>query len=265
MNTHVTGTLCAAAMLLGAGAIAAQAGTIALHRESFSGQAVSISTNSGSSYQSVTGGRFTWSDRAASDTLDIADLGAVTTPASDLITFCIEAFETVGSNATYDVVDIWDAPKDNGGTNPSPMGIARATLLTKLANHAIDTFGAAIGSWTTAQIVPFQIAIWEVVNEQVTPLAGVDIDTGNFRVTSGNATWLSDADSLLSAAVGFAGPLDYSLGGLSSPSGGLTAVRQDQMYFMQSPPPPPIIPTPTAAAAGLLGLGLLAARRQAKA
>ncbi|MEQ9455069.1 MAG: hypothetical protein RLN76_10835 [Phycisphaeraceae bacterium] len=259
MNAGRGFVLATAALM--AASVAAEAATVSLSRTSFSGKAVRISTDSGASYTSLTGGRFTWNGGGALGGLESA---------GDLITFCIEAFETVGNSATYSVVDIWDAPKDNGGPpNPSPMGVARATLLTKLANVAIDDFGASIGSWGFDQIVPFQMAIWEIVNETTTGLGSLSLTDGSFRAQLRSADagepWLTDAQSLLADAIAFTGVMDYSLGGLSSPDPNvpLTANKQDQMYFMDSPPPPPIIPTPTAAFAGLLGLAGLLARRQA--
>lgn len=147
-------------------------------------------------------------------------------------TFCVDLAQTVtpSTNHTYDVV----TGAAHGFTSQ------QETLLTNLWG----TYKSAVTDSTTS--AAFQIAIWEIVYD-----TNHDVDTGPFRMSGNNAVkntaqgWL---DSITAPGFVYTGPA-LVMRVLESDC------LQDQVTFVS-------IPAPSAAAAGLMGLGLAARRRR---
>lgn len=195
--------------------------------------------------------------------------------AQGFITFCIEAFESLsGGHNTYHVLDAAQAPNNNvGGPNPNPMGVVRADNLSKL--FAVGFLGTDLDDWKVngsfdlTYIKAFQLAVWEVVNENVVQglqMLNIMQSSGNrgaFYSTYGNTNNIATtAQNLLDMTMATENSVELIAFG--SPFESLTARIQDQVTVRNVPPSPPVVPTPAAAGAGLLGLaGLLARRNKA--
>lgn len=223
-NIVVGGLIGATGILAAAGSASAAFVTMTL--DSITPK-VNISTtrNGGSSWQTLSAGRFNWH-------------GAITNPVGlqgDFSAFCIELTQGVSVGNTYssyEAIQLAAAPQP-AASPYAPMGVGDARLISDLWEKHRE-------SLTTANdYAAFQIAIWEIVYD-----GGEDLSAGNFRMRNNNTVknlaqgWL---DGLNDEA-----PIATYLYALSHEN------KQDML-----------VPTP--GAAGLMGLAVIvAARRKRK-
>jgi hypothetical protein len=150
-------------------------------------------------------------------------------------------------SATYTVTPIADLPQNSGWP---AMGPGRAQAVYDLFAAAAGQQFAAGGSADFD--AAFQIALWKTEYESGAP-GTLSMGGGNFKVTNADGTPLSgvlltDLNLLLSGV------------GSNSPQGGIIGLSnngsQDQVTDGA-----PVVPLPSAAWAGLMGLGLVAGFR----
>lgn len=164
-----------------------------------------------------------------------------------LMTYCIDVLERIGSGSrTYDLAELEDAPVTSGGIVPA-MGADKAAAIGRL-------YTAAAGDQFTANddfAAAFQLAVWEVIADFGTTGATLDIDDGNFQVSSSiNAGTQSVLNGLLAAAADDTVGVFQGLGALTN------AGFQDQLYSVA-------IPLPGAAGLAAVGLaGVMVTRRR---
>lgn len=180
---------------------------------------VTVTLNAGANTQQVHSGLMNWTRTG----------GDYTGVGTNFWTFCTEITENVGPGGSY----TFNVMAPEFAPNTAPMGAARAALLSEL-------FGRYIGSvnfGSSTDMSAFQMAVWEVAYDN-----GVDLASGDFQVTAGNAISRALAQSYLNSLDG-SGP-QVIVDAL------VNAGRQDQ-----------VVPTPGALA--LLSLaGLAGARRR---
>lgn len=164
-----------------------------------------------------------------------------------LLTYCIDVLEPVGPGLnTYNLASLADAPVTAGSVSPA-MGPQKAAAIARL-------YTAAGGDQFTANndfAAAFQLAVWEVIADFGTTGATLDIDGGNFEVTSSiNAGTRSVLNGLLAAAADDSVALFAGLGALTNEG------FQDQLYAV-------VVPLPGAAGLAAVGLaGVVVARRR---
>jgi hypothetical protein len=154
--------------------------------------------------------------------------------------FCIDIGQNIYGNqtVTFGEADLKNAPIPGAG-----MGATRANLIREL--WARD-YGVALLSNSNA--AAFQIAIWEIINEQ--NLSQLDVTKGSFTVSDSDGQTLTTANAWLAQLTG-TGPRDNSLVALTS------ADYQD--YVVSMPAPPGLA---LAAAAGACGACAAILRRR---
>jgi hypothetical protein len=171
---------------------------------------------------------------------------------------CIEMNQSRGSTATYNVMDLADAPlpvKSNYGT---PMGDTKAQYLSELWAERFDTAWVSVQSpsgLTSAQkkaAEAFSACVWEIIYEPLpaTP-AGWDVttdgspDAKGFKCSHADTTL---ANSWLYALDGNGGEDVWAL---SNPT------TQDMMVMIPIPitPDNTVIPEPVTMAGLMLGIG----------
>lgn len=224
MNKVVAGVIGVAGVLAAAGSASAAFVTMTLNDISPK-QSISTTRNGGSSWQTLSAGRFNWT-------------GAQTNPAGlkgDFAAFCIELTQSVSTGtaySSYEAIQLAAAPQP-AASPYAPMGTNDARLISDLwVKHRQ-------GLTTANDYAAFQIAIWEIVYDD-----GENLSAGQFRMRNNN-TVLNLAQSWLNGLNKNA-PIASYLYALSS------ANKQDML-----------VPAP--GAAGLLGLGVvMAARRRRK-
>jgi uncharacterized protein (TIGR03382 family) len=184
---------------------------------------VSISTNSGSSYNNTTAGK----NNFTGDTNAPEDLKG------SFSGFCIQLNQGITNGNTYNdfnVTSLALAP-----TPGTAMGTAKAALVSELWGR----FYSGLNSST--KYAAFQVAIWEIVTD-----SGLSLTGGTFRAASSSVR--TQAQTYLNALNG-SGPL-ASLQGLTS------STRQDFVVPMTQ------IPAPGVATLALAGLALVSRRRR---
>jgi hypothetical protein len=182
-------------------------------------------------------------------------------------TFCVQIFEglTVGDTICFDEVAVSQVP--DASPAPGPMGALKATLVQDLYWRFYDyTTDESVDAATAdTRYAAFQIALYEVTHESIDAsdaagaLAQLGLGQGAFQAaerttTPGSADAISLAAQML-AELGTDGFHFFGSGlkGLTNPT------FQDQLV---------IVPVPAAvglAAAGLLGLGAVRRRMNARA
>ncbi|MBX3379148.1 MAG: PEP-CTERM sorting domain-containing protein [Phycisphaeraceae bacterium] len=154
-------------------------------------------------------------------------------------TFCIDLQKTVSVNSTYgwDKTALPNAPTPPGNS-PYPMGAAKAALLGELwARHHS-------GLSTNDQYGAFQMAVWEIVFEDLT-VNSLNVALGDFKIFDGIVAtalaqiWLNELDGSKSFNL-------YAITGNAQ-----SGLPQDQL-----------VPTPgSLALVGLGGLAMIRRRR----
>lgn len=167
---------------------------------------------------------------------DAANPGTLAGFAPTFQGFCIDLTEFVSNGHDYS----WTSrPLANSPTSAAgPMGAARAARLSRLFADRFN--GLATASNQAQAYAAFQLAVWEIVNDD-----GLSLDDGPFRVTSAPDGTKALAQSWL-GTVNAAGPV-WNLVAIDDPTG---TEHGHQGYVLA--------PTPGAAAllgAGLVGLG----------
>lgn len=185
-------------------------------------QSISTTRNGGSSWQTLSAGRFNWH-------------GTITNPTGlqgNFAAFCIELTQSVSVGSTYssyEAIQLAAAPQP-AASPYAPMGVDDARRIS-------DLWEKHYSSLTTANdFAAFQLCIWEIVYD-----SGEDLSSGNFRMRNNNTvknlgqSWL---DGINDNA-----PIASYLYALSHPN------KQDML-----------VPTP--GAAGLMALGVVVAVRR---
>lgn len=108
--------------------------------------------------------------------------------------WCIEPNQVVGSSATWDLVNLEDAPVPGPAMHNADDlrllfgNVYPAVPITGIGSGSIDI---GFGSLTLSNQDfrdAFQLAIWEITQEQPAPVSGAfsyDLDSGNFEYNSG--------------------------------------------------------------------------------
>lgn len=168
------------------------------------------------------------------------------------LTFCTDITQHVTStNKVYDVVNVSQVPAG------SPMGVAKAGLITSLYNVAGNN--ALLVAANTDLASAFQLAVWEIVSD-FNPSAGrssLSITNGwfNAKNTDGSALPTVIANYLTTWFDAIAGGSPVT--GNSALVGLANGDAQDQIISVAPP-----IPAPGSLALAGLGLGLIARRRR---
>lgn len=221
VHRMVAGVVFAAGFVGGAGMASAAPVTMTL--DSITPKVnVSTSRNGGSSWQTLSAGRFNWH-------------GTLTNPVGlqgNFAAFCIELTQSVSIGSTYssyDAIQLAAAPQP-AASPYAPMGVDDARRIS-------DLWEKQYSKLTTANdFAAFQLCLWEIVYD-----SGENLSSGNFRMRNNNTvrnlgqSWLDDINDNAPVA-----PYLYAL---SSPH------KQDML-----------VPTP--GAAGLMALGVLVAVRR---
>jgi hypothetical protein len=198
--------------------------------------------------------------------------------------WCLEPMEYTGGNATYELVDLYQAP--NVGAN-GPMGATRAGYMETLVlnvNPALDgdvydPTSTYFNSAADQQILrdAFQLALWEIANEDSSN--SLDVTSGEMYATS--SSWMNfstNAKNLANTWLGlivdgtWLGDVNnaYAYAALTAPwLPDATTKYQDQIVLVSGEPEfsEPEVPLPAAAymfLPALMGFSYLA-RRKAKA
>lgn len=166
-------------------------------------------------------------------------------------TFCIEVTQLVSDPTTFTVQT---APDGTGWFDNDPTDtLLRARLLQNLYNEFY-----ASASLNEATSAAFQLAVWEIVYEDLGSDGNIDLDVndGGFEVTGGSVTAIDPVLNLSAASLANAWLSQLNTDG--TPVSGLQAWTsndgQNQLW---------LIPLPGPAAMGLAGmLGLAVARRR---
>jgi len=165
--------------------------------------------------------------------------------ATSFVAYCIDLAETFSWNSAFTVTE--KAPS-------SLFGGFKAGALDRLYTQHFKEVGQAPTATDRAvKSAAFQLAVWEIVTETqpTATYAAFDLGSGSFRVTSGNSTARTTADTWLdNLGTGQSGA--YTLTALYSNG------HQDQM--MATPVPEP--ETYMMLLAGLGLMGFVARRRQ---
>lgn len=167
-----------------------------------------------------------------------------------MITFCTDIFQFAATK-TFNVVSLKDAP-NSPPNGPGPMGPEKAAMVHHLYAKYFHLVNDASSDKDRASA--FQIALWEIVNEQLSAvLAGnLSLTSGWFKASNmttnaknmANAMLLDVKNAWLSDDL----EREYLLAAAMSDSG------QDQIV---------IVPVPPAALMGLAGLaGAVVVRRR---
>jgi hypothetical protein len=171
---------------------------------------------------------------------------------SNFQTFCVEIAQNVYVNSkyTFNVVSASDTPYPTFSTG---MGAARADRLEELFGRYYD-----IADDSNNNAAAFQVAVWEIVNDDT-----LSLNAGAFKLSTPSSTIGNLAQGWLNSINGT---------GQTAKIGGLTSASyQDQVYFISMDPTPgpiPSVPVPAAAWTGgalLLGLAVAKARKMAQA
>lgn len=169
------------------------------------------------------------------------------------VTYCTDLTQTVTSAGdVYTVAPIASLPSTTGWP---AMGSAKAQVVYNL-------YAAAAGQQNTLTAnddfaAAFQIALWEIIYDYNPANVGVySLTGGNFKVKNADGTALS------SAVATKVGQL-FGMLGSNAPQAGLLGLTndcsQDQIIDVN------VVPLPSAALAGLLGLGLVRVARKRRA
>jgi len=164
-----------------------------------------------------------------------------------VITFCTDIFQAVQSG-TFDIADLADAPD----TGIGGMGDDKAALIGHLYSVYYDEVNDS--SATNDRASAFQVAIWEIVNEDITfdagPLAELDVTNGDFQA-SGLDGAADDVAEMLGEV-----SLAWEESRLENEYGLVAALGNGQDQIMIVPVPPAV----WLAGVGLLGVGVLRRR-----
>jgi hypothetical protein len=181
----------------------------------------------GQAYNNVLVGQYNWT-RTGGDPIDFVGSNGTT-----FWTFCTELTQTISNPVTFTVVGVEQAP--NPGI-PGGMGSVKADMLRQYfaLNYS--------SSFTNQQAAAFQLGIWEIVFDNSGTL---DVSSGDFKLTTSNATVRNLANSYLAGINGNLSGLTASqmtvasqLIALSSPT------SQDQLTFRNfhtTPAPPSLV------------------------
>lgn len=168
--------------------------------------------------------------------------GAAAGLTGNMITFCSDLTQSVstGSAATYTVTGIQNLPVTSGY---AAMGNSKKQAI-------YDMYAAAGGQQMGADAdmaAAFQLAIWEVIYDYTGSAGSLNLSSGQVKAKNTNGATLSagvaNKAALLFSAIG-ANVAQTGLMGLSN------ATCQDQILQTLQ-----LVPVPTAALAGLTGLG----------
>lgn len=172
--------------------------------------------------------------------------GSYTGLTGNFQTFCVEITQNVilGSSYTFNVVSPTLVPNPS---LPNGMGVARAARLSELFGEYY-----LLADDSNNNAAAFQVAVWEIVNDDTLSLGDGAFRLQNPGSTIGGIanTWLASLDGTGKKA---------TLGGMTDPC------LQDQVFFISMDPPTPgpvpSVPVPAAAwTGGALLLGMFGAR-----
>jgi hypothetical protein len=173
--------------------------------------------------------------------------------------FCIEGLQDVifGNHETWNlgVVTLDSAPA------PGPaMGLSKAAQITELWDrHYADVLNLN-PTIANENATAFQLAIWEIVGDGVTPgtESAANFGVGFFQA-SGDTTAINTAVSWINQISGTGFTPTYTLYALSDPGNTNQDGIQDQVFAVQNGGATPPVPLPAALPAGLAllsGLGV---------
>ena len=170
------------------------------------------------------------SDRMTNTTLGISNIEA----------FCVDIFDWLQSNHQY----VYKSAEDYFSSNPTPPNPAAVEALGRLAtNHLAESHASAAASGA------FQMAVWEIVNEDVPPNAW-NVTTGDFRAITSNTTATNLANAWLASNATETNSMLVDV----YETTGSTPRSQSLVTFTPAPIPDTSAPEPASLA--LLGLGL---------
>lgn len=112
----------------------------------------------------------------------------------DIYAWCLQPNQTLASSLTWTVADLASAPVPTGTPYPTgQMGAAGASDMEKLVtvvnpdlDGIINDVGDAIVDSQADLLAGFQLAIWEIANEQ--SAVGYGLGTGDFQAQQVNVT-----------------------------------------------------------------------------
>ena len=190
------------------------------------------------------GGVFAFRRDNANSADDFAGVLVTNTPVNRFIGVCIEIGENMSTAQTvFTVRDLADAPIDSIAS----MGAMRAEDAAKLVTLAFNgKLANALLPAYNANVLPFQIALWEITQDRVTTRGEYNLSAGGYRhaantIATGWLNTLNGVNSIVMAT---------GLYALTHPD------RQDQLVQ--------VVPIPPAAwllGSGLLGLFVVARRK----
>ncbi len=220
--------------------------------------------------------------------------GAGATPAekaiiaSTALWFCMDPLQTIkyaGSGVSGDLVYQSTNPANFNKYTEATVaqinngGGLNATEIADIGKLFAQNYVAASATTATGLLnaAALQIAIWEVVNESNNASAAVSgyhltgVSAGNFSITSGNATLIATAQTMLtniaSALPLSSGTLDYLIDGTYSSYNSTTCTTTTVLVqdLVGWAPPIPESANFATGAFGLLGLAVIAKLRSRKA
>jgi hypothetical protein len=181
-------------------------------------------------------------------------LNSILGPGGSFSSFCIEGLQDV----IFDTNETWNLGVVTLDAAPAPgpsMGTTKANQITELWDrHFADTVG------NNENAAAFQLAIWEIVGDGITPgsESAANFTTGLFQA-SNDSTAINTAVGYLNSLTGSGFTQTYTLYALSDPGNTNQAGIQDQVFAVPNGGATPPVPLPAALPAGLAllsGLGV---------
>jgi hypothetical protein len=160
--------------------------------------------------------------------------GAIT---GDYSGFCIDIAQDIygGQTVTFTVAALSSAP-----TPGNPMGQLRANLIGELWYNDYSSIGSS-----NTNAAAFQLAIWEIINEQNLSTNGLNLTNGTFQTSAAYSSYPDTLDqNTISLANNWLAALDMS--GNGNQASNLVALTSDQYqdYIVQvtaTPAPPGLV------------------------